>query len=132
MNPRLVLAALVATAGVAVACWNPIEPPDGATICTTEARAAVTVHVVDSISGPTMMTGMSAQVRDGVYTDFSQTFFTNPTSGIHTVGLAFERKGTYTVTVKADGYKDWVKTGVVVGADLCHVIGVAVTAQMAK
>ena len=58
--------------------------------------------------------------------------FNDSQTGVVRAALAFERAGTYAVTVHADGYKDWSKTGVVVTKDVCHVIGVALSARMVK
>ena len=48
------------------------------------------------------------------------------------MALAYERAGTYTVTVHATGYRDWIKPGVTVTKDVCHVIGVLLTARLVK
>jgi hypothetical protein len=39
--------------------------------------------------------------------------------------------GSYTVTVRANGYRPWIKSGVAVAKDACHVIGVNLTARLA-
>ncbi|MEO5580406.1 MAG: PEGA domain-containing protein [Gemmatimonadaceae bacterium] len=46
------------------------------------------------------------------------------------LSLAYERAGTYTVTVTKPGYREWRRTGVQVGRDECHVITVPLTARL--
>jgi hypothetical protein len=45
-------------------------------------------------------------------------------------GLAYERAGTYTVTVEQQGYRPWSRSGVRVTKDECHVRGVSITARL--
>lgn len=113
------------------ACGSVNDPGDGL-VCTTEARAAISLTVVDSLTGqPAAFTGLFARAVDGTYVD-SASFFTSPGSGAVSTGLAYERKGTYTVTVGAAGYQNWVKTGVNVTAGECHVNGVVLTARLVR
>lgn len=83
--------------------------------CTEEARPAITVEIRDSVSLAPAATGAVAIARDGPYADTLRAFSTLSASG------AYERPGTYTVTVAKSGYQDWTATGVR-AADLgCHV-----------
>ena len=47
------------------------------------------------------------------------------------LSAAHERPGTYTVTVSKPGYRDFTQSNIVVGADVCHVITVQITARLA-
>ncbi len=132
MHSSLVRAATVAVVIATSACGSINEPGDGL-ICTAEARAAISLTVVDSLTGqPTAFTGLFARAVDGTYTDSTTSFFTNTGNGYVGAGLAYERKGTYTVTVRASGYQDWIKTGVNVTAGECHVNGAVLTARLVK
>jgi hypothetical protein len=133
MSVRVVKAASAVAILLTAACGSAYGPKNDSVVCTTEARAAVSLTVVDSLTGQgTGLTGLFARVVDGTFRDSTTSFFTNPSTGIPGAGLAYERKGTYTVTVRATGYQDWTKTGVNVTADECHVTGVALTARLVK
>lgn len=120
---------LVACAILAAGCRAPEEPWFA---CTTEAKAAINVMVVDSLTGKSAaFTGLWLRVRDGSYVDSTAMSFTD-SQGQVLMAAAYERKGTYAVTVHADGYRDWSKLNVVVGADRCHVIPVQLTARLVK
>lgn len=119
----------VAFAVAAVACRAPADPGFA---CTTEARAGINVTVVDSLTGKAeSFTGLWLRARDGSYVDSTTMAFPDA-MGQMRMAAAYERKGTYAVTVHADGYRDWSKLNVVVTADRCHVIPVQLTARLAK
>jgi len=104
-------------------------------VCTLEARAGIVITLEDSVSGSRgPFAGVSYVARDGAYRD---TLFLNsvaPPAGQPTfqVGLAYERAGTYQVTVTASGYKPWTKSAVAVAKDACHVIPVSLTARLVR
>jgi hypothetical protein len=133
MNIRVVKAASAVAVLLTAACGSVYSPRNDSVVCTTEARAAVSLTVVDSLTGQgTGLTGLFARVVDGSFRDSTTSFFTNPSTGIPSVGMAYERKGTYTVTVRATGYQEWTRTGVTVSADECHVNGVALVARLVR
>jgi hypothetical protein len=101
--------------------------------CTLEARSALQVIVVDSVNPSTAtfsnvrIVVQSASARDTAFVaQYDATTYT------HGVGLAHERAGTYTVSVRADGYAPWTKSGIEVSRDQCHVITVPVTARLVR
>jgi hypothetical protein len=101
--------------------------------CTLEARSAITVAVSDSLN-PAVTTftnvkvvAQSGSVRDSAFFASIDTR-TQPLAA----GLAYERAGTYTVTVRADGYAPWTKSGIEVTRDACHVITVRVDARLVR
>ena len=98
------------------------------TACTLEARAAVTVDVRDSISNALIGKGSRIIAREGAFADTAQlsAFSDGP------YGLAFERAGTYILSVTQTGYQPWTRIGVQVTKGSCHVNGVAVTARLQK
>ena len=48
------------------------------------------------------------------------------------IGLAYEREGTYAVTVSKSGYKAWTASGVRVIRDGCHVRTVKLNARLQR
>jgi hypothetical protein len=102
--------------------------------CSTDPRAALEIAVQDSVTGSTgPFANVAYAAHDGTFGDTA--FFASVPANISghpvLVGLAFERAGSYTVTVKADGYAVWSKSGIIVTSDACHVIPVSVTALLA-
>ena len=94
---------------------------------------AENLTVVDSVTGaPAALVGLWARARDGSYTDSSGFMYTDSQTGATRIALAFEHAGTFAVTVHAPGYQEWTKSGVVVTKDVCHVIGVQITARLVK
>ncbi len=98
-------------------------------VCQAYAAAGVNLTIVDSASGTAVSgTGvMRLKVTDGRFVDSLRTVTLIPHWG-----AAFERAGTYTATVDADGYQHWRKDGIVVTRGLCHVRPVSVTARLAR
>jgi hypothetical protein len=102
-------------------------------VCTEEARPALMVAIADSVTGATSgFTNVIVAARDGAFADSvaQATYPASPFNG--PIALAYERRGTFTVTVRADGYVPWSRAGVVVSGDRCHVATVSLTARMAR
>jgi hypothetical protein len=102
-------------------------------VCTEEARPALMVGLADSLSGATTgFTGVTILATDGAYADsvVMPVYPGDPYNG--PVALAYERRGTYTVSVRATGYATWMKSGVVVTGDQCHVTTASLTARLAR
>jgi hypothetical protein len=99
-------------------------------VCTMEMRAGITLTLLDSVSGVQLSgTGdVRLKVTDGMYTDSLRTVVVL----IGFWGGAYERAGTYTATVDADGYLPWRKDGIVVTRGLCHVRTVSVIARLVR
>jgi hypothetical protein len=117
---------------VAVGChWS--SAPHEPVVCTDIAMAAINVKVLDSASGLGLsFSNLWARARDGTYTDSTLVPFTIAANAPRTFGLAYEREGTYEVTVRAAGYREWTRPNVVVKRDECHVIPVALTAYLQR
>lgn len=92
--------------------------------CTTEARAGINVTVVDASSGIALASGSTLTLREGEWVETIVDAIGNALPG------AWERAGTYDVTVARDGYQTWTRQGVTVTADECHVIPVTITASL--
>lgn len=100
------------------ACFDPAE-----TACTLEARYGLQVEIRDSVSSELVATGAHVTASSGSYHEVLQI------NG----GIAFgatERAGTYRVTVTRPGYRTWVRSGVTVTRDACHVTSVWFTALL--
>jgi hypothetical protein len=113
------------------ACGSVIDSP----ACTADYRYGLTVTVVDSINGAAPASALLL-ARSGFYSDSvgpypPQQMLPGAPPELR-LSAAGERAGTYAVTVRSQGYRDWVLTGVRVTADQCHVHPVALTARMQR
>jgi hypothetical protein len=113
MKNSFVRLALVAFAPLLAACpQNPLED----TVCTMEARSAVTVEMRDSRTGAALSGPATLTVRDGAFTETVQI-----PAEFTSMGVAHERAGVYVVTVSKPGYRDWTRADVSVKRGECHV-----------
>ena len=86
--------------------------------CTEEARAGLNITVKNAVSNQVLGTGIKVIAKEGNYSETLEFFdANNPVfSG------AWERVGTYIVTVSGVGYTTFVSNAITVTADECHVI----------
>ncbi len=103
------------------------EDGSGPIACTLEYRAGITVEITDSATGLAAAEGATLTIREGEYVES----WTDTFGGVTLAG-AWERAGTYDVTVAKDGYHTWIRTDVVVDADECHVHSVALQAALTR
>ena len=96
--------------------------------CTTEARAAVSVEVRDSITHALAGRGARIVAQDGAYADTAK--YSSNFDGPY--GLAHERAGTYAVSVEQAGYQRWLRTGIRVTRDECHPRTVSLIARLQR
>ena len=96
--------------------------------CTMNEIAGIVLFIVDSTDGP-FRAPVTTTLRDG---PFSQTIAFPATYGLDHRYLAYERAGTYSITLDAPGYKTWRRDNVVVTRGDCHVKPVSVTALMQR
>ena len=92
--------------------------------CTAESVPAVEVEVRNALNGEALGALARGYVREGSYQDALSV--RSPT----TLAGAFERPGTYSAHVEADGYAAWDTVGLAAGLGECHVETVAVTAHL--
>lgn len=88
--------------------------------CTTEVKAGLNVSVllVESSSSIPISDGVTVVATDGNYTETLQFFDAqNPI-----FYGAYERAGTYTLTVTKPGRRTYVSQPIVLTRDICHVI----------
>ena len=88
--------------------------------CTTEVKAGlnVSVHLAESSSSIPISDGVTVVATNGNYSEPFQFF--DPQNSIF-YG-AYERAGTYTITVTKAGRQTYVSQPIVVTRDICHVI----------
>jgi hypothetical protein len=101
---------------VTTSCTTP-----GDVVCTENLAFGLTVKVRDSVTG--VPAGRQAIViaQEGSYTETLQFLGAiSPTDSLTFFGAA-ERAGTYQITVTKAGYQTWIRSGVEVVADVCHV-----------
>ena len=121
------LMTLVGAVGFLAACGqsgNPFACSDPPRI----SDFAINVAVRDSASNQPVARGATVIARDGAYSDS----VTIPAASFDQllIGLALKRIGTYSVTVRKDGYADWLKTGVQVTTSPCGIEGQLLTARL--
>jgi hypothetical protein len=107
----------------AMACTK--KPAEEQVMCTMEARSALAIVVVDSATGAGLASAAMAVVTEGAFTDTLRGV-DSLLSGVH------ERAGTYRVEVTAPGYQPWMREGVLVTRDVCHVQTVSLRAPLAR
>jgi hypothetical protein len=93
------------------------DSPQDDIFCTTEARAGLNVQVRLAGSSTFETTGVSVTATDGSYTE-PLTFY----QGTTIFSGAYERQGTYIITVSKPGYVTYTSLPITVTADECHVI----------
>lgn len=109
--------------------------PSDSRVCTADFRFGLVVTVVDSLTGgpPTSAVLIA---RSGTFVDSVGPFTPQPVvlNGPPVLNLpaAGERAGTYDLTVRAPGYRDWTRTSVRVTSDECHVRRTVVTARVRR
>ena len=118
---------LLAAGIVAGACSAGSKGVDDV-VCTMEARPGINLTAIDSVGGQPISAAGVAVAEEGSYSDKAIALPGTPVR----YSMAYERAGTYTVTVAVDGYQSWRATGVVVRRDVCHVITVQLTARLVR
>jgi hypothetical protein len=103
----------------------------GQQLCTLIALPAVSVTIVDSMTGSPVSATVTVIATHGPYAD---TAIVPPPSlpGPATASLAEERAGFYRVEARAPGYALWTSPLLHVRQGDCHVETVAVTARLVE
>jgi hypothetical protein len=133
MNPAAFrLASFCAGALILSACGSPLSGVRG---CTDDFRFGLNVTVVDSVTNAppasAVLIARSAAFVDSVGPQAPMQFVQNGPP-VLLLSSAGEKPGTYDLTVRSPGYQDWIRTGVEVTADECHVVPVKLTARLQK
>jgi hypothetical protein len=98
-------------------------------VCLAYAAAGINLAVRDSIAGVAVSGpgAMRLHATNGTASDSLR----SPTL-IASWATAWERPGTWTVSIDAEGYRPWQQSGLVVTKGLCHVRPIAVTARLQR
>ena len=108
----------------------------GPRACTADFRFGLQLFVQDSVTGAWAASGARLITEDARGpVDTAQSFPTafpagRPDLDPQPLLGAGERAGLYRVTVRKPGYADWVRTGVRIVEDECHVRPVSDTARL--
>ena len=103
--------------------------------CTMDARAGIVVEIRDAMTDAYIADQATAMVAEGSFRDslrlvdrvrVGDDFVGTAKGGIH------ERAGNYVVEVTAPGYSPWVRAGVRVQRDDCHVRTVSLVARLQR
>ena len=92
---------------------------DNQVICTQEAKAGLNITVKDAVTNVILSTGVTVTAQDGMYTETLEVLDGDDSAVF--IG-AWERQGTYIVTVSKEGYQTFISSPIQVTADECHVI----------
>lgn len=121
MPPRLPTV-LISALALSLAACDLFSPQP---VCTAEAYAAIALEVRDSVTNAHVGGGSLIVASDGSYADTASTSINRAI-----YGLAYERAGTYTVSVQKPGYQPWSRAGVQVTRGECHVNTVSLVARL--
>ncbi|MBQ0735266.1 hypothetical protein [Aquimarina celericrescens] len=108
---------LIGTVLLCYACNNDDDQTQDPVFCTEELRAGLEVTVKDGIAGEFLTEGVTVVAIDNEYKETLENF-----TGANNFIGAFERAGTYIITVSKNGYTNKTSEPIVVGEDICHVI----------
>jgi hypothetical protein len=112
---------VVLLSALALLSWGCDEGSLDPVACTTEYVSGLVLEVREAGTGAPAAQGAVATVTDGDYVEVAA----GPVSGDPNavfIAAAGERPGTYAIQVVREGYITWDTAGVVVEADICHVI----------
>jgi len=102
--------------------------------CTTILVPAVSVTILDSVTGFGIEPGATVRARDGSFVDsvvVTSDTTNNPPYDL-AIGLAYERAGVYQVSVSRAGYLDWSASNIRVKKSGCHVGTAKLVARLVR
>lgn len=100
----------------------------GPRVCTLEMRYSVFSEARDSVTGGQLGAPPTGTVTDGRYRETMRAYLGR--DGVYKLTAGEERRGTYDVEIRAEGYRTWRRTGVEVKHDGCHVVTAELDARM--
>jgi hypothetical protein len=111
----------------ATACSNS-GPTDIA--CSQVYVYGISLKVQNAVTGARITDSAAVQIKDGGYVEAYNYLgpADQPTSGV--LSAAGERAGTYSISIRKDGFAPYDTAGIKVTRDVCHVHGVQVTAKL--
>lgn len=99
-------------------------------VCTAIFVPGIVVGIYDAASGRPVADSASGTVVDGAYTDSLRPFEWDSSMVLVARAAAYERPGSYVVTVGRSGYHGWSVSGVAVTRNVCHVNTVTLRADL--
>ncbi len=102
---------------MATTCENEDEEVN----CTLEAVSGLNIVVKDAETLATLHNGVTVLAQDDLYLETLEAFVGEDFAVFNG---AWERSGTYIMTVSKEGYQTFVSEPLVVEQDICHVIPV--------
>jgi hypothetical protein len=87
--------------------------------CAAALRYAISLTVVDSLTGAAPAATSTIVATSGVYAETDTNSTGNPMDNTYAIGLG--RSGTFALLVTTPGYADWSASRVIVGAGDCGV-----------
>lgn len=124
ISRRAILVMCIALFG-ATACSGPTD-----VMCSLNYVYGISLKVQNAVTGAPVTDSADVQIRDGSYVE-SYNFLgpaNQPFSGM--LSVAGERAGTYSISIRKNGFAPFDTTGIKVTRDVCHVHGVNVTAKL--
>lgn len=119
---RFVKGLTLAILPLVLAACDVVDP----TVCTDEFVYGVQVTVVDVATAAPVTEGLEGTLTEGAYVEEMQVQGVN---GNILLG-AGERAGTYSLTIRANGYETINESGIVVTENECHVNPVSLQAEL--
>ena len=116
-----------------VVCISGCSDP-ASVVCTRDEIPGLAITVLDSASSEFVHAeGILVTATDGAFSDSVVVSLIRSLDNFP-IPLAWERAGTYTVTVQAPGYREWSQSNVRVAEapDGCHVVPVNLTARLQR
>lgn len=101
-------------------------------VCDTMAMAGITVQVKDIVSGLGIAEGACAWIQDGSFIDTLEYCGDDSLGNPMILSGAWERSGTYSLTIEKEAYTTYHQDTIEVLDDVCHVQGVNLTAMMVR
>jgi len=90
--------------------------------CTTHIQPGIIVTIMDSITAEPRAAQAQGVAQEGSFTDSLRPYgYDGQPLVMVSRHAADERPGTYTVTLRTPGYRDWQASGLRVSSGECHV-----------
>jgi len=101
-------------------------------VCTASLEPGIVVVIRDSVTDAPLAENAVVVIAED---DYRETLVVNgyegpDSSSAFSVAGAFERAGTYDISLTLDGYNSWSRAGVEVTSGICHVGTVTFTARL--
>ncbi len=102
-----------------------ISGPDD---CSRESRPGIVLEIRDAVTNERVGDGAVITVTAGAFESHPEF----PADFVGPFPLVHEREGIFTVEVVREDYQPWIRTGVIVPKDRCHVRTAQLTALLVR